>query len=397
MVDFDSMYEAMLSTRKNKRRSQDSVEFEIHWERKLFNLIDDINTRTISPTAYTFVTKENSREVFACEFAMRIIHHFIDKRLRPILEAELTQYTFNNRVGYGPVQAIEQVIHNIDKCTEHYTKDAYIIQWDIKGYFPNAIQDTVYKQLSDLVLRKYIGDDKEDLLYMIRASIYSYPTHHCYRKSPLCFWESIPEYKSLFSKPDGIGGAIGHLIWQNAMNYYLNDLDHWIVDTLGLDYVRFVDDSVVIVQNKEMALAFLMPEVRRRMAEVGVELHPKKFYCQHYKKGFKFIGTVIRPNRTELNSRIIWHAYNKIVQLNKKPTPGAVEHCICSLNSYTGLLKNRSGYTTIKDLDKHLNPKWFEYIHMDWDRLCYNANEGYEHVDMLVKKYGFKEKKMKRK
>src|SRR5574344_893682 len=372
MVTFDAMYEAMLSTRKNKRRSQDSVEFEIHWESKLLNLIKDINTRSVRPTAYTFVTEENSREVFACEFGMRIIHHYIDRRLRPILESKLSNYTYNNRVGFGPVQAIDQVIRNVEKVSKNYTTDAYIIQWDIKGYFPNAIQDIVY---------------------MIQISVFSYPTHHCYRKSPVHFWEKIPEYKSLFSKPDGMGGAIGHLIWQNAMNYYLNDLDHWIVGDLGLDYVRFVDDSVVVVQNKEAALPFLMPQVGQKMLEFGVTLHPKKFYCQHYTEGFKFIGTVIRPNRTHLNARVTWHAYNKIQKLNTEVRPEKVEHCLCSLNSYTGLFKNRNGVNLIKDLDKHLNPQWKKYIHMDLNRLCYNANPGYAHNDFLVKNYGLKLKK----
>src|SRR5574344_2538322 len=92
---------------------------------------------------------------------------------------------------------------------KNYTTDAYIIQWDIKGYFPNAIQDLVYKQLTNLVKSEYFKEDKDDLLYMIQISVFSYPTHHCYRKSPVHFWEKIPEYKSLFSKPDGMGGAIG--------------------------------------------------------------------------------------------------------------------------------------------------------------------------------------------
>ena len=394
MVTWDEMYEAMLVTRRNKRRSQDSVEFEIHWERKLMNLIEDINTRTVAPTAYTFVTEGNSREVFACEFAMRIIHHYIDIRLRPLLEDELTPFTYNNRVGFGPNEALKQVQENIRIVSHNYTRDAYIIQWDIEGYFPNAIQDLVYDQLIDLANRRYEGEDKEDLLYMIQISVYSYPTHHCFRKSPLHYWDDVADAKSLFKKEDGIGGAIGHLIWQNAMNYYLNDLDHWIVEEMGIAYVRFVDDAVAVVENKEAALAFLMPEIRRRMTERGCTLHRRKFYCQHYTKGVRFIGTYIKPAyRTYLNNRVITHAYGRLKffnNLSNRAKEQTVESFLSSINSYIGLLKVRSEFNNIKQLVASISPAWFKYVHMNWDKVCLNANPGYTHVELLAKKTNYK-------
>ena len=355
---------------------------------KLMQLLEDINSRSFRPTAYTFVTPAPQyREVFACEFAMRIIHHYIDIRLRPLIEKELTPYTYNNRVGYGPTEAINQVIENIYEVSEGYTKDAYILQWDIEGYFPNAIQDIVYNQLINVAQNSYFGSDKEDILYMIMVSIYSYPTHHCYRKSPPTMWTHVPDYKSLFKKPDGIGGAIGHLIWQNAMNYYLNDLDHWIVDDLKLKYVRFVDDAVIVVQNKETALSFLMPEIRKRVAEVGCTLHRKKFYCQHYTKGVKFIGTYIKPYRIYLNNRVVYSMFNQINLLNRCIRPSKVETFLSSINSYIGFLKIRTEYGKYRKLLSKINNRWWNYVHVVPERQCLNANEEYKHVNTLRKKY----------
>lgn len=76
-----------------------------------------------------------------------------------------------------------------------------------------------------------------------------------------------------------------------------------------------------------------------------------------------------------------------------KDTDGEDLYTKCSLNSYTGLLKNHNDVHLIRDLDRKLNPKWKKYIHMDWNRLCYNANPGYGHTDHLVRKYKLKSKK----
>ena len=79
--------------------------------------------------------------------AMRIIHHYIDIRLRPLIENRLTNRTFNNRKGFGQVAAVNQLISDIYEVTEGFTKDAWIIKTDIQGYFPNAVQQIVYDQL----------------------------------------------------------------------------------------------------------------------------------------------------------------------------------------------------------------------------------------------------------
>ena len=142
------LLQAYFQARKNKRRSKDSVEYELHYERNLLQLMHDINSRTFQPTAYTFISmRPQPREVFACEMAMRIIHHYIDIRLRPLIENRLTNRTFNNRKGFGQVAAVNQLISDIYEVTEGFTKDAWIIKTDIQGYFPNAVQQIVYDQL----------------------------------------------------------------------------------------------------------------------------------------------------------------------------------------------------------------------------------------------------------
>lgn len=389
----ERLREAYYCTRKNKRRSADQVEFEMHLERNLRRLRLAIESRNFRPSAYTFVKlRPRPREVFACGMDMRIIHHYIDIRMRPIIEAELTSRTFNNRKGYGPNEATNALISDIYEVSRGFTRDAWIIKWDIKGYFPNASQDIVYRQLSDLAIRRYEGEDKDDLLYMIKIAVYSYPTNHCWRKSPLSMWALIEPGKSLFCKPDGVGGAIGHLIWQNAMNYYLNEIDHWIVDELGLHYGRFVDDSWIVTDNKEAMLA-MMPEIRRRLADLGCTLHPHKFYCQHWSKGVEFIGTHIKIDRVYINNRIVRHAREAIQNLNKCPRVEKLGTFMSSLNSYLGFCKGRNAYGIALDLIDMIDPRWWEFCYFNKRRLCIQAKPQYGYREIVSKKYHLKLKR----
>lgn len=398
MIRIEDLYKVYLIARSNKRRKNDAVSFEFNLERNLTELCEAINNRTYRAFSnYTFVvTHPRPREVFAAEIQLRIIHTYIDWRLRPLMESELTERTFNNRKGYGTDRAINQVIEDVYDVSKGFTKDAWIIKWDLTGYFPNANCDIVYRQFIDLVQRRYDGDDKEDLLWMLMICVYSDPARHCYRKSPISAWDDIEPSKSLFNKPFGIGGAIGFLLWQNAMNYYLNDIDHWAVDTLGLHYTRFVDDTVIVVNNKEAALS-LIPLFRERYNRLGVEMHKRKFYCQHYTKGVEFIGSHIKMDRIYLNNRIISRAKRKVAIMNswsEKRKYFNIEEFISIINCYLGMMKRRNEYRNSVKILSMIDDSWYKFIKKDVDNMKVVAKKAYNHRNLLKYKHNLKFKKI---
>lgn len=390
MVNIDDIIKAYVVARSNKKRSADAVEYELNYEYNLMRLCDNINNRTLRPTAYTFVTmKPKPREIFACEMGMRVIHHYLDIRLRPLIENKLTKRTFNNRKGYGQNAAINQLITDIYEVSKGYTRDAWIIKVDLKGYFPNANQQIVYDQLSNLIIKEYSGDDKDDLLYMLQRAVFSFPQNHCYRKSPIWKWQYIEQGKSLFDKPEGIGAAIGHLLWQNAMNYYLNDFDHYIVDTLGIRYVRFVDDMVFVVDNK-IAFLPIMENIRSMLKnQFNCELHPKKFYCQHWSKGVEFIGSYIKCDRVCPSKRTKRRAFRQIHNLNRCVRINRINAFISSVNSYLGIFKTRNAYAVICELINKIDNKWWKYVTFDDRNKTIVANDNYKFNKLLKQKYDY--------
>ena len=225
---------------------------------------------------------------------------------------------------------------------------------------------------------------------MLQLAIFSYPTKHCYRKTPLWkYYKLIPAHKSLFSKRDGIGAAIGHLIWQNGMNYYLNDLDHWILENLCEHYLRFVDDSYFVVKDKDAFLPHLH-EIRRRLAEVGCTMHPHKFYCQHYTKGVNALGSTIKMDRVYPSKRVVRRAFNCVRNFNRCIRATRIEPFIASLNSYLGIFKRRNAYAIIRNIVDSISGKWWKFCHYNDSRRIIQANKGYTHYELLTRKYKLK-------
>lgn len=390
MITTENITEAYMAARRNKRKSADQVEFELHWEANCLRLYNDVVNRCVQPTAYTFVTDyPKPREVFASDMSTRILHHYIDLRLRPLLEKRLSPHTFNNRVGMGQNACQNALISDIYEVTQGFTRDAWIIKVDLSGCFPNIRQEVAYRQLEEVIVEDYKGADKDELIYMLNVCVYSYPTHHCYRKSGLEKWEKIAPHKSLFNKPDGVGAAIGHLIWQNAVNYYFHEIDEWLM-SMDVKFERFVDDFVFVVQNKTAFLAYTMPELRKRIAALGASLNENKFYCQHYTKGVEWIGCHIKMDRIYPNRRIVGRGIEKARRLNRRITPGKVERALSTLNSYMGICKNTNGLNQAMRIVRTLSEGWQKYITFNRHRVCYEALPAYSYRNRTIRKFHLK-------
>ena len=107
----------------------------------------------------------------------------------------------------------------------------------------------------------------------------------------------------------------------------------------------------------------VVPLIREKLNEVGVTLHPNKFYIQHYKKGVEFVGSIVKPHRIYVHNRTIHNAFVAVEKLNRiTPTPVALEDFRAVINSYLGFMKNRATYNIRKRLIETINGTWMKYI-----------------------------------
>lgn len=358
-MEIEELYNEYPKSRKNKRRSADQVQFELHLFERLNELCKNINNGIIPTSGYCFIHKrERSREVWACFMELKILQTFLDNNTRPIIEDMLTDNTFNNRKGKGTQAAINHVIENICEASDNYTSDCWIIKIDLKGYFPNINQDIAWKLIEKIINDNFEGEKRDLLLMIAKAINYCNPQFNCTRRSMREQWnDEIAPYKSLFNKDFGTGAAIGFLYWQVMNNLYLNEVDKWIIDNITPYYTRFVDDMVFVVKNKQMALSML-PQLRKELAKIDVTMHPTKFYCQHYTKGVEFLGYHIKKDYIHLNKKIVL----KASLVDSKNT----DRYVCQINSYMGMIKSSSDIPIAKRILQNIDRK---DVAVDWDRL----------------------------
>lgn len=362
-MDIYDLWIAYKKARKLKRRSADNIQFELHQFECLGSLCDDIHKGVLKASTYCFIHKrQKSREVWASDMSMKILQVLLDNEIRPVTEHMLTDKTFNNRKGKGSMAAINNVIEDIYTVTNNFATDAYIIKLDLKGYFPNINQNIAWDITSKLIIDNFIGEERDFLLMLSRFINFYNPQFSSQRRSSCEQWnEEIAPYKSLFYKPFGTGAAIGFLYWQVMSNVYLNEIDRWLMANITPYYTRYVDDMVLIVKNKELALA-TMPKLREELQRYDITIHPSKFYCQNVHRGLEFLGYHIKPSAVHLNRRI----YNKAKMIRTKDT----SRFICQINSYLGMLKSSSDTNLVEDLINSIHRK---DVKIDYNKMTIKA------------------------
>ncbi len=151
----------------------------------------------------------------------------------------------------------------------------------------------------------------------------------------------------------------------------MHQFDAFVTKELGLKfYGRYVDDFIIVHQDKDY-LKSLIPQLSNFLhSTLQLTLHPKKIYLQHYSKGVKFLGTVIKPNRIYIANRTKGNFYyaiekqNKVVR-NHKPTKEENAAFLSSMNSYLGIMKHYKSYKIRwRMIFKRLSGYWLNYVYL---------------------------------
>lgn len=407
---FGFLVRVMYDTRQNKRYGGDSVAFEWHWSSRLVRMLDALLTRTFGiDWNYAFLTSYPKwREIFATIFQGRMADHLLCDTLSPYIEQELHDRTFNNRKGKGAQAAMNQVIEDICEVSNDYTEPCRIIKWDLKGFFPNALcseMQRFFEKAIDKYSAQIVADHGEDelpafLKWLAMKCVNSNPAAHCELRTPRRLWDLHikPEKSLLMMRDPSKGAPIGRMSSQNVMGLYLNDEVKWLNDDCGIRSTLFMDDCVEVVPEHlhQYALS-LFPELRRRLAIKGVILNEKKFYDQPYQHGLEFLGSHIHPWSIILNDKTWARCLERIVEYNRIPAwekYAYLDHFVATVNSYTGLLKNRTSYNRIIQLKAVIGDDWWQWLDWDQRRLCVISKPQYSFRARLNSKYHLKLKRI---
>lgn len=367
-------FKAYFDCRRKKRSTYAAIRFEVDYESDIVQLANEVNSKSYTPeSSLAFVIdKPVKREVFAASFRDRIVHHLLINKINYLFERVFINDSYSCRENKGTHYAIKRVDHFIRSCSKNYTCDCYVLKLDIEGFFMHISRPLLYDKLHKFLIDNYDGLDLDIVLDLVHKIVFYEPTTDCRIKGRITQWGDLPDKKSLFHAPADCGLPIGNLTSQVFANFYMNDFDHFMKHTLGLRYYgRYVDDFVVVHCDKEF-LKSLIPVVREFLySRLGLTLHPRKVYLQHYSKGVKYLGAVINPNRIYITNRTWGNMYDRINQLNElvestPPSRSDKQEFRSSINSYLGIMGHYATYhrsTTI--LKKNLSPWWLSRIRID--------------------------------
>ena len=121
---------------------------------------------------------------------------------------------------------------------------------------------------------------------------------------------------------------------------------------------------------KEPHLQSLIPKISDFLSmELGLTLHPRKRYLQHYRKGVVFLGMKIKPYCIVAGRHIKGNFYQSIMHHNElaqkcKPNKEQQMAFLCSMNSYLGIMKHYNTYGfRKKTLVKHVSAWWWNIMY----------------------------------
>jgi retron-type reverse transcriptase len=257
LVGFANLLRAARQAERGKRFRPPVLAFHAELEHELCRLEADLRARTYRPGPYrTFhIHEPKKRLISAAPYRDRVVHHALVNVLAPVWERCFLPDSYACRQGKGTHAAMR-------RCQHFARRHRWAWKADVARYFP-SIDHAVLKEL----LARRVKDP--DVLGLAGLLIdHSNPQ------------EEVP---ALFPGDDLFtlcgrrrGLPLGNQTSQFFANVYLDPLDHFLKDRLGLPgYVRYVDDFVAFADDRRTLLR-AREQVCAFLQTLRLRLHPTK-------------------------------------------------------------------------------------------------------------------------
>jgi RNA-directed DNA polymerase len=244
----------------------------------------------------------------------QIIHWALMLQLREVISRGMYEYTCGSVPGRGTSYGQKVLRKWLDN---DYRGTKYCLKMDISKFYP-SIDTAVLK----LMLRKQIKDIR-------------------------CLWllDSIIDSNSQ-------GLPIGNYTSQWLSNYFLQELDHYIKEKLGVKYyLRYVDDLVILGSNKRK-LHLVRQSICDYLAAIHLVLKQDWQVFLITTRAIDFLGLRFFRDKTILRKRNALRIRRRMAKISKKTT--MTRQDACAVVSYWGWIKRCDSY---RFYNKYVKPK----------------------------------------
>jgi len=272
IYDFDNIHRAYLKARRNKRYKRDVLEFSARLEDNIINIQNHLIWKSYQPGPYKYFTIHEPKErvIAALPFRDRVVHHALCNIIEPIFERSMIYDSYACRPGQGVLAGVNRTTSYLRAALAQLGSAGvgcfpiYCLKGDIKKFFPSINHDALKK-----IIRKKIA---------------------------------CPDTLDLIDKIIDSNGAdtalpIGNLTSQLWANVYLNELDHFVKETLDVRYyIRYMDDFVVFHADKRF-LNRILAEIAGFLENIlHLKLNGKTQIFPVGPRSVDFLGYRIRPD-----------------------------------------------------------------------------------------------------
>lgn len=293
VTDFENLLRAARQAQRGKRFRTNVLDFNYHLEQNLARLQQELQSQTYQPGTYRSfrIFEPKPRLISAAPYRDRVVHHALCNIVVPIFERTFVIDSYANRLGFGTHRALH-------RFTEFTRSNQYILQCDIRKYFP-SIDHEILKS----ILRRKVKC--VDTLWLIDTII----DHSNEQELVL---EYFPGDTLLTPYERRHGLPIGNLTSQFFANCYLNGFDHFVKERLNVNcYLRYVDDFVLFSNDRQF-LVSAREEIESYLSLLRLKVHSVKSQLFETRIGAAFVGFRVLPDRIRVRNDNIRRSRQRI-------------------------------------------------------------------------------------
>jgi RNA-directed DNA polymerase len=265
--------------------------------------------KTYEPSPYIVKTiydgaNKKERNIYKPRFYPdQIIHWSLMLQLQPILMRGMYEYNCGSIPGRGTSYGQKTLRKWLDT---DYKNTKYCLKMDVSKFYPSV--------------------DNEILKQMFRRKV----------KDRHCLWL----ISTIIDSSDGL--PIGNYTSQWFANFFLQGLDHFIKEKLGVKYyIRYVDDLVLLGPNKKK-LHRARKEIAKYLTGINLKLKGNWQVFKVNCRDIDFLGFRFFRDKTILRKRNALRIRRRFKKISKKKVMSYRD--ACAVISYWGWIKRSDSY-----------------------------------------------------
>ena len=304
-ITYENVFAIWNIVRRTCKNRREVFEFSLNLHSNLMNIYNSLKNRTYTPSAYrTFMIFEpKTRLVMSQTVFDKIVNHFVANfYLLPYLEDSLMDSNIATRKKKGSSYAMKLIRKYVNEITmKEHPNEIYCLKIDVSKYFYTIDHNILIDKLKNKIYDK-------DVISIIKKIMDE--TNRNYINNNICYYNNLYDSDIPFYF-NNKGLSIGAMTSQFLAIFYLDDLDHLIVEKLGCKYLCHYMDDIVILDTDKEKLKRVWKIIEYEIEKLKLKVN-KKSNLYRLTKGVDFLGFRYSYSNSKLHISYKSKTYYKI-------------------------------------------------------------------------------------